>query len=462
MLILRLALLLVLALVLGGCGGYAVRMEGARNAVHAGDFARALDAMDQLVAEAEAGQTPQRYDYPLLLMERASLHLALGNPHQAAADLAHADPMLELLDLTPDRAGEIGQYLWSDDAGLYRAPPYEKLMVNVVAAAAWLAADNLAGARVEARRIRVLLDYFDNSGQGGSPMLGAAAWIAGLVHDAAGDNAEASRMYLRAWVHARPDGLAEALVRTTARTPLARRPEVAEARQALGLGPDDPAPEAAQGAIVIVLSGLAPFRVAEYIPVGLVINAFRGRPGYGMSPAQEAALARATAEDLLTWVNMPQLAVVQNPLGRFTLQTAAGQRTVPLVADVGSFALAQWEADRPSIALAAIVRALVRVAAREVVQGIGRAAGSSGNSTAATLGFLAGLITQGAMQAADTPDTRTWTFMPNRIWVTRMDLPTGTQDWAIDASGGGVRRVARGTVTVPERGAGVIVVRFME
>lgn len=181
-----------------------------------------------------------------------------------------------------------------------------------------------------------------------------------------------------------------------------------------------------------------------------------------MSPAQEAALARATAEDLLTWVNMPQLAVVQNPLGRFTLQTAAGQRTVPLVADVGSFALAQWEADRPSIALAAIVRALVRVAAREVVQGIGRAAGSSGNSTAATLGFLAGLITQGAMQAADTPDTRTWTFMPNRIWVTRMDLPTGTQDWAIDASGGGVRRVARGTVTVPERGAGVIVVRFME
>jgi hypothetical protein len=449
---------LALCLALSACTSYSTRLAGVRDAVAIGDPNAALEALDPLVVAAEEGHKPEEADYPLLLLERAALLQAIQEHHRAVADFTAADELLEVLDLTPDRVGQAAEYLWSGSASLYRPPVYEKLMVNVAALASWLAMGDYGSARVEARRIGVLLDYFDETELYDHPMLGAAAFMAGLAMELGGEPQAALRFYIAAWERGDAPGLAESLVLLAEGTTLAGNPAVAEAREALGLGPGDRLEPASDEEIVaIVFHGLAPHRYPEYLPVGAVVAMFRIDASYAMTPDQEAALARNVAEDLLTWVNFPRLAVWENSLAKFDVSVDGARYDAGLVADVESFAIAQWERDRPGIAFAAITRALVRIAAREAVQAVGRAAGGAGQ----TIGFLAGLATQGAMQAADKPDTRTWTLMPAYISLARFPAEPGEHVLTVEGNGRGITDRVEVPVYVPERGTGVATVRFL-
>lgn len=453
-----LPLLAALALLLGGCGGYAQRMSEVRTAVAAGDVPGALGAVDGLVALAEEGRKPYRNDLPLLLLERGSLLQAAHDHARAVADFAHADQMLEVLDLSPDRVGAAAEYLWSGASSLYRPPIYEKLMVNVVALASHLAIGDYGSARVEARRIGVLVEYFETTDLATHPMVGAANAMAGLAMELGGEPQTALRYYLAAWTIGDAPGLPEAVVRLAHGSTLATNPEVLRARQALGLGPDDPPPPAPEQELVtIVFHGLAPFRVPEYLPIGAVIAWFRVDNSYAMTPEQEAALARGVAEDLLTWINFPRLAVWDNNLAAIDVYADGRAAPLEMLADVESFAIAEWERVRPGIAFAAVVRAVVRLLAREAVQAVGRAAGGAGQ----TIGFIAGLATQGAMQAADTPDTRTWTLMPAYISIARMPVEAGDHVVTIEARGKGAADSVQIATTVRPGGTAVVTARFL-
>jgi hypothetical protein len=453
-----LAAIAIVAIVASGCGGYTQRMEAVRSAVIVGDVESALHNVDAMIAEAEAGKKPYENDLPLLLLERGSLYQARQDHAAAVADFGHADAMLEVLDLTPDRVGAAAEYLWSGSASLYRPPIYEKLMVNVAALASYLALGDTNGARVEARRLGVLLEYFDNTELAGHGMLGAANAMAGLAMELGGDDQSALRFYLAAWEIGDAPGLAESVVRLSEGTTLANNPGVTRAREALGLAPDETiAPREGQEVVAIVFHGLAPSRVPEYLPIGAVVAAFRVDASYNLDPAQEAALARGVAEDLLTWINFPRLVVWENSINALSVHVDGSNVATEMLADVESFALAQWEHDRPGIAFAAVIRAIVRLIAREAVQAVGRAAGGAGQ----TIGFLAGLATQGAMQAADQPDTRTWTMMPAYISIARLQVSPGEHTVLIEGSGKGASDVATLPVSVAEGGTAVVTVRFL-
>lgn len=415
---------LALTLLTLGCGGYSQRLEEARVDVRAGALAEALASVDALVERGRADRSPENRDLPLLLLERATILQAMGDHRAATADLAEADAMLEVLDLTPDRAGQAAEYLFADNKGLYRPPVYEKLMVNVLALASYLGDGHIRDAMVEARRIRVLVEYFGDTGLADHPMLASAAYLAGIAMERGGDDGAALRFYLDAWRIIDAPGLPEAVVRLGHASPVAPDAEVARAREARGMDADaiPTAPE--QEVVTIAFSGLAPYRVAERVPIGIAFAWMRQNIAYSLGEDRQSVYNRIVAEGLLTWVNFPSLVVQENRRSlQVTVDGVSGRPS--LVADVEAFALAQWEEDRPGIAFAAITRAITRVLAREAIQ---LATGQSDNQAVEVVGFLASLAAQGAMQAADQPDTRTWSLMPAYVWVARTPVEPGTHE----------------------------------
>jgi len=455
------AIALVVAALFLACGGYTARLEAARVGVEVGDLDAALNAIDALVLRAEGGRRPHANDLPLLLLERAAIHQALGDHRSATDDLTAADPMLEVLDLSPDGIGTAATYLFSESKSLYRPPIYEKLMVNMMAIASFLAADNFSAARVEARRILVLTTYFEGTELANHPMLASAYAMAGLAMEMSGERATAARFYIQA-LEIQPDPtIAQGLLRTAPGTTMARHGAVGLARELLGLreGQELAVPE--REAIVIVFSGRAPFRVAERFPIGPLIALIRMDTAYALTGEQQARMNRAIAGDLLTWVNFPSLVVHPSRYGGFSVSAGGRTHVATPLAELSEFALAQWERDRPGIAFAAITRALVRIGAREAIQATGRAT-DQGGGVGRTVGFIASLATQGALQAADTPDTRTWTFMPGQLSIIRVPVDAGPQPLHISPRGaaGPGATTQRAVVDVPAGERRVVTVRF--
>lgn len=454
-------IVVALALAVGataGCGGYSMRLEEVRLDVQANRLVEAEERLEPLVLAGEAGERPEERDLPLLLLERAAIRQALQDHQGAVADLNEADAMLEVLDLSPDRAGEAATYLWSESRSLYRPPVYEKLMVNVMACSSYLAMDQRSSAMVEARRIGVLLDFFDDGPMRDHPMLGAAAYVAGLAMELGGDRSGALRFYLDAWRRSDAPGLARSVAWAAQGTRFATDPDVQRARAAIGLADDAPVPErSSEELVTIVFAGLAPYRQAERFPIGVVFAWMRANVAYELG-ADEATYHRIVAEGLLTWINFPVLVEQPNPFRQFDVQAGAHTARASRVADVEAFALRQWASDRAGIAWAAITRAITRVIAREAIQAAGRAAGGAGE----TIGFIAGLAAQGAMQAADTPDTRTWTFMPASVWVARQPVEAGPQAVRVTARGNGLSQTQTVDVDVPEGAVRVRVVRYFD
>lgn len=454
------AIAVLCAALASGCTSYATRLFTVRESIAHGDLGVALDATEALIAQGEAGRQVVARDMPLLLLERAALYQATQQHDRAVADFTAADPMINVLSLTQNDAGEVGEYLWSDSADTYRAPIYEKLMINVAALGSFLALGDYSGAMVEARRILVYTDTYRGTDLESHPMIGAALMMAGLAMELGGERSEALRLYIDAWRVGPAPGLAESIVTLAPGTTLASNSAVLEARESLGLEPDDEAPpRAEQEVVTIVFSGLAPYREAEHFPIGAVVNMFRDA-GYSMSPEQQAAYARATAEDLLTWVNYPVLLVQANPLRHFRVSVDGRRAEIDPIADVESFALAQWQRDQPALALAAVTRAIVRVLAREAVQGISTAVGQ-GSDAARTVGFLIGLAAQGAMQAADRVDTRTWQMMPAFVSLARVEVEPGTHTVVVRGSGGDALEEQSLTLDVDEGERRVATFRFV-
>lgn len=457
-----LTLWLALVIVVGagfGCGGYSMRLEEVRLDVQANRLTEAEERLEPLVLAGEAGEKPEQRDLPLLLLERAAIRQALQDHQGAVADLTQADAMLEVLDLSPDRAGEAATYLWSESSSLYRPPVYEKLMVNVMACSSYLAMNQRSSAMVEARRIGVLLDYFENTPLNHHPMLGAAAYVAGLAMELGGDRSGALRFYLAAWRRSDAPGLARSVAWAADGTRFETDPDVTRAREAVGLAEGDAAPGRADSEelVTIVYAGLAPYREAERFPIGMVFAWMRANIAYELG-ASEAAYNRIIAEGLLTWINFPVLVEQPNPFHRFDVEAGAHTARATRVANIEAFALRQWAADRAGIAWAAITRAITRVLAREAIQATGRAAGGAGEA----IGFIAGLAAQGAMQAADKPDTRTWTFMPASVWVARQPVDPGLQRVRVTAHGSGQAASQMLEADVAEGATAVRVVRFFD
>ncbi len=408
----RLAMLVVLAslVALTGCsGGHASRTRPMRTALDGGRYVEAVTRLDRAL-HVRNGELPTRLrgDDALLVLDRATIQQALASFEESKRDYQAADAALDLLDLSRNGSDAAGRMLYSDDAARYAAPPHEKLLLNTMNMLNYLETNALSGARVEARRLAVWERFFRDRGREDHPTLALGALLAGFAYEKSGHADEAARFYARA-------------ARAGAAGALASTPEL---------------PEGSGELLVVVGEGRAPRKVAERVPIGLALT--RAAP---LLAATDRDLAgRLATAGAVTWVSYPRLVSgTTAKLGPSSVTRASvGGQDVALTLglDVEAVARAEWAAIEGEVMAAALSRTLARFVAGQAIE---QGTKLSDDKGVRAVGALVSLFVQGALAAADTPDTRSWETAPARIHVARVTVPSGTHEVSLEARG--VRRV---------------------
>jgi tetratricopeptide (TPR) repeat protein len=438
-----------LCLCLAGCGGHAAKTLEARTALDAGRPKLALSLLNEDLGVKSEKEIPKELggDGAVLLLDRAMVLQSLDRYDLSEKDLQVADKQIEILDLSRNAVDDLGRYLFSDSAGAYKAPAYEKLMINTMNMVNYLVQSDLDGARVEARRLAVMQRFLSEHENPGASLLGPGSYLAGFTFEKSGKPDDALRYYDEALKYGKYRTLAEP-IRRLAKSSSYRSPRIrailgkddpraqppppppatpagdskTEAEDATKPTAEEPAAEKPEQApepvpyektygevLVIVSFGRVPAKYAKRVPIGLALTYASG----ALSGGDRARANSLALQGLVTWVNYPELGA---PHGEYDVPDfgldGAWQPLEGIVA-VDREARRAWDEAKGAVIASAITRMIARVVAGEAVR-----RGSGGG----ILGALLGLGTQAALTAADTPDTRCWATLPariafGRIWV---------------------------------------------
>lgn len=423
---------LLAALLLGvgfGCATtYSEDIDDARQAVQGGDYEAGIEAMNRVLGVKSRERLPSRWgsDAALAALERGSLLQAVGDYETSARDLSAAETELEFLDLSLDTAGNIGKYVYSDSAHVYKALPVERLALNGANMLNYLALGNLQGARVEARRFTVMRDYLLEADpeEAQAPL---AAYLAGFVFEQLGDAEEAMRYYDEALAARSFESLREPVARLATRT--VYRGKVLEQFLSRSAGYKLSPSSAGEGDLLVVVAlGRVPYKVPERVPVGAAV---------GLAGAFVTGDPKVLAYSAFKVLTYPEL-VPSGSLFR-TASVSVDGRALPveLAGDLGSVLRSQYARLKPKIIGAALTRMIARAAAAEGARAAGRRAGSGGQ----IVGLLAALAVEGSLVGLDKPDTRSWSFLPDTVHVGRRRMLPGEHHVKVDLAGGAkVRR----------------------
>ncbi len=436
-----------LALGLLGCAGHESRVKGALEALNRGQPDVAINALNEEMDLESSDQLPadMRTDDALLVLDRGTIQLMRGDFPRAVKDIGAADKGIELLDLSRDAADEVGRYLFSDDVGAYRAPAYEKLMINTLGIVGYLAQRKLEDAKVEARRLAIVQKYLEDNDEG-TTMLGVGSYLAGFAFEKSGKVDEALVFYEEALAH---DDFAS--LRDPLRVLTRGEPRTENIKELVGeAGPLDAVEATGECDVLVVVSfGRVPPKEPRRIPIGLALTLAAG----ALSPHDHARANELAAKGLVTWVNYPVLGDARGEHGAAGLTVDGRPVGMEDALDVEAEARAAFKKQEPTIIVSAITRMLTRLAISEGAHAAGRASDGRGQSTGGTIGLLAGLAASAALTAADTPDTRSWSTLPARIQIARFRVSAGrhvlrvgargvTRDVVVEAAPGGWAFVA--------------------
>lgn len=463
------------------CAGHSARTKDARDALNAGSPQRALASINQQLEVESEKQLPAETDgdQALLLLDRALVLQQLEQYQLSARDLETADKQVEMLDFSRSTADEIARYVFSDDSGPYKAPPYEKLMLNTMNMVNYLVQGNLSGARIEARRFAIMQKYLKDNANAGADLLGPGSYLAGFIFEKSKDPSSAILYYdeaLRATpfksleaavidlagqvprppehikkvldgVHAPATQEAPSGGNASNQSAQAHGPLLAglDAKSAAPAGApvpgtdttridpaaaDTPASDAAasdaaaqaapDAELLLVLSyGRVPAKEAVRLPIGLALK----EVGDALAPQQRTlAEQRATAKAAVTWVNFPTLPK-PTPIAYLGHAKVDGQELIVDVVSVDDLVVSAWNRAKGGVIASAITRAVTRAIAGETAEKVG----------GGVWGTLISLVGQGTMAAADTPDTRSWATLPARIGIARIKVPAGKHEIELTA-----------------------------
>ena len=416
--------------VLAGCAGHERRVQAALDALDRGEFEAAVGALNHElgVESADVLPTPLEGDDALLALDRATVLQSLGDYEKSARDFGAADQAIEVLDLSWDAADDLGRYLFSDATGPYRAPAFEKVLLNSLNLINYLALGRLSEARVEARRLAVMQRFLVSEGER-SALLGLGSYLAGFAFEKSGERDEALAFYDDALQHGSQPSLAEPLRVLTGGAP--RSPAIdALVADAADVGS---LTENGEGELLAVVGyGRVPPRVPVRLPIGLALTLVAGH----ISPHDHELATKLAAKGLVTWVNFPRLGKSRGALDA-PLMTVDGKPVFlePVVDIEREVRRAQTEAE-PTIVLSAITRMITRLAAGEAAGALTNA-GTKSKDKQGIAGLLVGLATTATLAALDTPDTRSWTTLPARVDLARLRLPAGR--YRVQLSAGGLK-----------------------
>ncbi|MRG94870.1 hypothetical protein [Polyangium spumosum] len=420
-----------------GCAGHEVRVRDSLIALDRGSMEQAVASLDRELGVKKPGEIPAvTRDEALLLLDRGSIHLAMGKYEQASRDLGAADQAIEVLDLSTSKAADIGRYVFSDDAGPYKAPAYEKLLLNTLNMMSYLARHDLNGARVEARRLVVMQKYLESVGDEGA-LLGLGSLLAGFTYEKSKQRDEALLHYDEALAYTKYRSLRDPL-RALTRGQKTTTHEEVDALVA-GAEPLAPVEETGEAEIVVVMGyGRVPPKTPVRIPIGMAMQIV----GHELSPMERRDVDALVMQGAVAWINYPTLG--QGRGGYEVPKASLGAEPLALeqALDVEGEVRSAWHKREGTLVLAAITRLLARTAASVAVAGATTAGINAaqddrrrGDGTAAAVGMLLGFATSLTMSALDTPDTRSWATLPARIAIARTRVPAGTHMITLEARG---------------------------
>ncbi|MBI4704125.1 MAG: hypothetical protein HY744_23705 [Deltaproteobacteria bacterium] len=421
----------VLLLALGaaflcGCAGHEARVKAALDALDRGAPAEAVGALNEELAVTRAEDLPPQLggDEALLVLDRAAVLQSMDRYELSARDFGAADKAIDLLDLSRSAAHDVGRYLFSDDVGPYRAPGYEKLLINTFNMMNYLALRDLSGTRVEARRLAVVQRYLKDRGEHGT-LLGLGSYLAGFAFEKSAQRDEALRHYDEALGYASYGSLAPALRALTGGQPYSPAVD----RLVGASGDAAPAPPGDEAEILVVVGyGRVPQKIPVRIPIGLALTLVAS----DISPRDHALATSLAAKGLVTWVNFPRLGPSRGRYDEPTLALDGSAQPLEPALDVEAEVRRIWQENEGTLVLAAITRMLARAVAGEAA---GAATSALADDDSGALGLLAGLFTTAALSAADTPDTRGWSTLPARLAVARLRVRPGKHRLAVSARG---------------------------
>ncbi len=409
---------------LAGCGGHEARTLRMRTALDEGQPKAAIESLNDEMDVKSSKDLPAdlQGDNALLVLDRASIQQSLAKFADSSRDFEAADKAVDMLDLSRNASDTIGQYIFSDSAGRYKAPPYEKLLINTLNMINYLERGDLNGARIEARRMSVMQRYVvDTLQEKDNAVIGLGGFLAGLTFEKSGQTDEALRYYDEALAF---DGF-NALrgpTRALMQAGSYRSPRLAAL--AGNEAPPKPLADSGEGEIIVVVGyGRVPHKVANRVPIGLALSLFAN----DINPNDREAANKLAVEGAATWINYPTLEKGQGgyaiPVASVDGSSVGLEEAVNVDAQVRK----EWHSIEGRVVASAVTRTLARVA---VGEGVKTAAGR--NSTA---GFLAAIGSMVALTVLDTPDTRSWETLPARVAVTRLRVPAGRHVVRLDARG---------------------------
>ena len=504
------AALCLLLLVVVGCASHSRRTEEARSALDELRPKRALELLNKELQVDGPEDLPANVtgDQTLLILDRAMVLQQLGEYELSSRDLEVADKSIELLDFSRNALDDVGKYLFSDSSGPYRAPAYEKLMINTMNMVNYLVRGDLNGSRVEARRLAVMQKFIEESKDPADALLGPGSYLAGFTFEKSGKADEALRYYDEALQYGSYGTLREPVRRlgesSSYSSPRLRKLLGTEKKETKQSALEKRAP------LVLVLGDayvrIAPLAAkegdtteakpvsaegssAEVTPVSSTDGASRMEAAGAEGPASAATAASRPADDtgelmvIVGFGRVPEKIPQRVPIGlaltycsgilspydvnranELALQGLVTWVNYPEMGEPrGTWGRPTWqigtkwqrlegliavdkEAYRAFDAVkgSIVASAITRMLARVAAGQVAKEAAGKDNA----LGILLSLGTQAALTAADKPDTRSWSTLPARLAVGRVRLAPGRYEIALNARGFEKQQ----TVTIRPRG----------
>jgi hypothetical protein len=444
------AVVLGLTLAFGSlaCATYSDKTAAMREHVQVGQFTQGLTELNRFLKVKDPHELPSKWgsETALAVLERATLLHAMQDWDASALNFQAAEQELELLDIAKDTAGDIGKYMFSDAATKYKTTPTEKLSLNAINLLNYLNQGDLDGAQIEGKRFTVmrtyLLDYDPDNAHGAF-----GSYLSGFVAEREGNWDEALRFYDEALEQRELPGLGEAIQRVSRkgsyRTERLNRyivsvpVPVAEAASDAIPVPAPTAPQAYGGEVLVVVkTGRVPYKVPRRIPIGAAI---------GLAGAYVTGDTRVLEHTALKVVVFPDLEPAGNLFDSAAWSIDGQPIHIDLVSDLGSEITHEFEQLKPKIIGSAITRMIVRAAAAEGA----RAAGEQANGA---VGLISALAIEATMVALDKPDTRSWTLLPDRVFIGRTMVPPGEHSVEVLVQGNGGQETRTMQVNVVEGG----------
>jgi hypothetical protein len=205
--------------------------------------------------------------------------------------------------------------------------------------------------------------------------------------------------------------------------------------------------------LVIPAVGLAPYKIPKRIPIGAAVVL----AGAFLTPMQLSQANDFAVKGMLKWINFATLTQTKPKYRAISVKSDGKAVAAEYGENISALVKRSFDRAKGKLIAAAIVRMIARAVAGAAVN---KAASSAGSDNG--LGLLAQIIVEGAMTAADTPDTRSWVTLPASMFLSRIEVPAGTHKISVLFSGPEGKKTITSTVTVAKSGFVVLPVATMQ